>query len=167
MNRDPSLKLPTVARILSAVGFGLAVVAGATGVAAGRLDPEATAPSESVAAALHSAALQSAVPSGEPAHSYSQPTAAEPFPTGAMPRSATPADRTPGSNRLAAKPSPAARVDVRCWQHGILIVNERRLLPAVEPFPYVVKFPSREPGGVPVYLGAWASATCMIKPAAE
>jgi hypothetical protein len=59
-----------------------------------------------------------------------------------------------------------ARVDVKCWQEGVLIVHETRLVAATEPFSYMVKFPSALTGGVPTYIADARNATCLIKPAA-
>jgi hypothetical protein len=58
-----------------------------------------------------------------------------------------------------------ARVDLKCWQHGVLILQESRLVAATEPFPYVVKFPAPSPGGVPTYVTDSRNATCLIKSA--
>lgn len=77
----------------------------------------------------------------------------------------------PVSNERAMPPAPAyvgagtARVDLKCWQHGVLIVHETRLVAAVEPFHYAVKFPSPSSGGIPTYLADSRNATCLIKPA--
>src|SRR5262249_42096150 len=61
--------------------------------------------------------------------------------------------------------TPAARIDLRCWQDGAQIIHEKRLAAAVEPFGYVLKLPARVEAGSPVYLSAWANTTCLIKPA--
>jgi hypothetical protein len=65
--------------------------------------------------------------------------------------------------RARAGAGTGARVVLRCWQEGALIVEELGLLPPAEPFPYLVKFPSREPGGLPTYLTETRNATCVVR----
>lgn len=87
-------------------------------------------------------------------------------------------DPKPVSPRAAKKPTDGslpplppyagagtARVDLKCWQHGVLIVHETRLVAAAEPFHYAVKFPSPSAGGASTYLADARNATCLIKPA--
>jgi hypothetical protein len=77
----------------------------------------------------------------------------------------------PMEGRLPAQPrfpgAGTARVDVKCWQEGVLIVNETRLVAADEPCPYSIKFPSALTGGVPTYIADARNATCLIKPSGE
>jgi hypothetical protein len=61
---------------------------------------------------------------------------------------------------------PRALVELRCWQEGQLIIHESRLAAASEPFPYLVRFPSTEPGVPPVYLADTRNSTCVIRPIA-
>jgi hypothetical protein len=73
----------------------------------------------------------------------------------------------PASASSPKAPATTARVELKCWQHGVLIVNESRLVAAAEPFPYIVKFPAAAAGGLPTYLAESRNATCVIKPVGE
>lgn len=76
----------------------------------------------------------------------------------------------PAANERPAMASPifagagSARVDLKCWQYGVLILHETWLVAAAEPFTYALKFPSASAGGVPTYVAEVRNATCLIKP---
>ena len=147
--------LPAVVRAMGAVGFA-AVCAF---VAIGLIGPGDTNAGPN-ALDLAAAALWSTNPAAT--ETAASRDAREAEATLASTRHAASAERNPGTAATGT-----GRVDLRCWQDGVLIVNESRVAPAAEPFPYALKFPSKSAGGLPMYLTAFSSATCLIKPVAE
>jgi hypothetical protein len=158
MHTVDARRLPLLVRVLGVLGVAAAAACAATGILSGEGDGAGNT-MNTIGSALQS--MRPIAVSVAEAASAEVPSAAASAPSVQMPAGYV---RGSGAGQTTARP--VGRVSVRCWQDGVLIVNESRPAPA-EPFSYAVKFPSRDGGGVPTYLATWATATCLIKPVNE
>src|SRR2546428_4992548 len=147
MRTSATCKLPACVRALGALCLGVVVAF----VTIGMLADNETSARESMMSTI-GAALQSANPAG-----LAEIVAPDTYESDrkSSPTNARTAGRNGNLGAAASKAPSTARVDLRCWQDGVLIVHESRVTPAVEPFSYALKFPARDAGGLPMYLATW------------
>lgn len=74
------------------------------------------------------------------------------------------ASMVPATASLPAPTAPPGVYEVRCWQYGQLIFDERTSAPVGEPKGYALKFQSGTGAHTAAYITETSNATCVVKP---